>query len=152
MKEIKEKKKIGIYKAATNLLARKAYLSFELSDKLKMKGYKSSEIKKTLAELTRYGYISDVKVLESRIKKLATSYGPKLIKAKLNYELRGRGFDIDSMVADLVTDEMQKDAIHKRAKGALDMESKRKLLSSFLRKGFSRDLCLRELDMESFFF
>lgn len=152
MKEIKEKKQIGVYKAATNLLARKAYLSFELSDKLKMKGYKALEIKKTLLVLTEYGYIADKKVLEYRIKKLATSYGPKLIRVKLQYELKSKNFDIDAMVANLVTDDIQKEVIVKKAKGIKDVESKKKLLSSLLRKGFSKDLCLRELQMESFFF
>lgn len=152
MSELQKPPRQNIFKISTNLLARRAYLSVELKERLQKKGYSKKEIEAAIIELTRYGFLSDESVVKSRVKKLAANYGPKVIIMKLTYELRNLTLDIEKIVADVVTEDMQTETIKKKAKMVKDLEGKKKLLASLLRKGFSKDLCIKELEMEELFF
>lgn len=140
MSDLKNDKPKNIFKISTNLLARKAYFSFELEDRLKKRGFSQNEIKQAISELTRYGYIDDVAILKSRILKLSKKQGPYLIKMQLQYELRSQEFDIESFVDELITDKMQLEVIEKRLRNISCKEELKKQIAKLLRLGFSKEL------------
>ena len=60
-----------------NLLARREYSAAMLSEKLLAKGYNETDIKTVIDDLIQQGIISDIRFIESTIRRLqAGGYGP----------------------------------------------------------------------------
>lgn len=83
---------------AIRLLARREHSAYELTDKMKKKGYSQEEIKETLLECERLGLQSDLRFAEMVCRTRENQgYGP----LKINYELQAKQIDQELIDATL---------------------------------------------------
>ncbi len=132
------------FDTAVYLLTYKNRTKREIADKLKEKGYSEAEIDKALKKLTEYNFVNDESYTLSYIKSNMNKKGKKLICM----ELAQKGIDKDTTEAKLEElcvyerEEENIDAIFQKRfvnSDLEDMKVRNKILSYFLRRGFSLD-------------
>lgn len=140
-------KEITALQVSYKLLSRKNMFSFELRELLSKEGYEEEEIEKAIGELKKYGYLQDERLLDRKIEKLSKQYGPFLIKKMLQHQFQGKIENVSSRVEEIITPDLQKEAILLLTKKA-SKKDKKKVLSNLLRKGFDQSLCLELLQVQ----
>lgn len=137
------------HKYALTLISKMDYTSFEITNKLKLKGYSIDTINEVLDKLYYYKFIDDEKYLKKyisyclRIKK----YG----KNKIIAELRKRGFNSSDIEEIKIDEDEEYDNIKTAAIKKLNsLEGKEnlkpKLYRYLLSKGYEYDLIKKAID------
>lgn len=139
-----EKTKNTAFKTALNLLRRRPYFSFELSQRLLEKGFNQNEIRKTIDKLSKSLLLSD----EERFEELIDYYqnSKKFGLYRIKYELAKKNAPkeiIEEMLEKYYSKEIHKkvqiELIEKKKEELInedDYKIKQKIYAYLKRKGF----------------
>lgn len=147
------RKKVSCINKAYELLALRAHSIHEISEKLKIRDYDSSEIKDAIERLKELGYLDDAKFSKeyasARVERMRL--GPK----RIMIDLKRKGF-AEELIAETIYDIFGEDegemntamlAAKKKfrmLKKDVDKDTmKRKLFDHLIRRGFSADIARR---------
>ncbi|MDN3505924.1 MAG: regulatory protein RecX [Simkaniaceae bacterium] len=122
------------------LLAKKAYFTKQLSQKLKEKGYPALEISKLIKELVERGWVNDTELGARYIEQQkAKGYGARIIALKLKEKAGPLDLPIEE------SPEFARALIER--KYAKDLpEKKDKVIRALLRRGYTYELIKRLLE------
>lgn len=132
------------FESAVRLLSRREHGALELCDKLKQKGFSSTEVEEVLAKCQQLGLQQDTRFVEQFCRmRIRQGYGP----LKISHELSNRGIDKELIHCILQQEEENwltyaLAVWHKKNKGHgkmsfSDMQKQQRFL---LYRGFSREI------------
>lgn len=121
------------------LLARKAYFSKQLRQKLLEKGYPKGEIEDLIAEFIRRGWLNDQELASRYVEQQRQKgYGAR----RIALQLREKAGQVDVQLGE--SEEVLVALIQKKYLGKL-AENRGKVIQALLRRGFSYDLICKVL-------
>lgn len=134
------------YKKALSYLERSEYCASEIRFKLKMNDYSSVPIERVIESLYKSKFLDDKRYAEAFIRSYSSTKGRKLMETELLHknissDVINDAFDPFYEDEDYDEDEVIRSILDKKYKGAdlSDIKTKTKVLSYFMRKGFSVD-------------
>ncbi|MCR5367614.1 MULTISPECIES: regulatory protein RecX [Eubacterium] len=134
------------YKKALSYLERSEYCASEIRFKLKMNDYSSVAIERVIESLYKSKFLDDRRYAEAFIRSYSSTKGRKLMETELLHknissDVINDAFDAFYEDEDYDEDEVIRSILDKKYKGAdlSDIKTKTKVLSYFMRKGFSVD-------------
>lgn len=134
------------YKKALSYLERSEYCASEIRFKLKMNDYSSVAIERVIESLYKSKFLDDRRYAEAFIRSYYSTKGRKLMETELLHknissDVINDAFDAFYEDEDYDEDEVIRSILDKKYKGAdlSDIKTKTKVLSYFMRKGFSVD-------------
>ncbi|SCW38985.1 SOS response regulatory protein OraA/RecX, interacts with RecA [Eubacterium ruminantium] len=134
------------YKKALSYLERSEYCASEIRFKLKMNDYSSVAIERVIESLYKSKFLDDKRYAEAFIRSYSSTKGRKLMETELLHknissDVINDAFDAFYEDEDYDEDEVIRSILDKKYKGAdlSDIKTKTKVLSYFMRKGFSVD-------------
>ena len=125
------------------MLTRRDYSCYEISQKLRAKGYQADEIKSVITELTQSQLINEARFVENYIYwRRNKGYGPQRIRQ----ELQARGIDMEMIAEHLkITDNAWFAEVRKvwqkhfRGKMPEDFQNRAKQMRFLQYRGFTRE-------------
>ena len=134
------------YKKALSYLERSEYCASEIRFKFKMNDYSSVAIERVIESLYKSKFLDDRRYAEAFIRSYSSTKGRKLMETELLHknissDVINDAFDAFYEDEDYDEDEVIRSILDKKYKGAdlSDIKTKTKVLSYFMRKGFSVD-------------
>ncbi len=134
------------YKKALSYLERSEYCASEIRFKLKMNDYSTVAIERVIESLYKSKFLDDRRYAEAFIRSYSSTKGRKLMETELLHknissDVINDAFDAFYEDEDYDEDEVIRSILDKKYKGAdlSDIKTKTKVLSYFMRKGFSVD-------------
>lgn len=142
--QVKNKKTKSAWTIAQEILARREYSEYELSNKLVKKGYPNHEVEEVLSELQQRGWQSDERFCESYVRfRTQKGQGP----LKIQYELSQKKVDPQIIANVLQMYDAQwvqlcENVLHKKYGSATEItfEEKAKRLRFLTSRGFPSEI------------